>query len=44
MDENNIVEQDRFGSRRVMIREGILVCHDGKTELVTVNGCLNARR
>ena len=27
-----------------MIWRGILGCHSGKTELVTVNGCLNARR
>ena len=27
-----------------MIWGGILVCHSGKTELVTVNGRLNARR
>ena len=27
-----------------MIWGGILVCHSGKTELVTLNGCLNARR
>ena len=37
MDENNIVERDRYGG-------GILVCHSGKTELVTANGCLNAHR
>ena len=44
MDENNIVERDRYGSGSVMIWGGILVCHSGKTELVTVNGRLNARR
>ena len=27
-----------------MIWGGIPVCHSGKTELVTVNGCLNARQ
>ena len=27
-----------------MIWVGMLVCHSGKTELVTVNGRLNARR
>ena len=32
------------GSGSVMIWGGILVCHDGKTELVTVNGSLNARQ
>ena len=42
MDENNIVEQDRYGSGSVIIWGGILVCHSGKTELVTVNGRLNA--
>ena len=41
MDENNIVESDRYGSGSVMIWEEILVCHSGKTELVTVNGRLN---
>ena len=44
MDENNIVERDRYGGGSVMIWGGILVCHSGKTELVTVNGRLNARR
>ena len=44
MDENNIIEQDRYGSGSVMIWRGILVCHSGKTGLVTVNGCLNACR
>ena len=40
MDENNIVERDRYGCGSVMIWGGILVCHSGKT----VNGRLNARR
>ena len=44
MDENNIVEWDRYGGGSVMIWGGVLVCHSGKTELVTVNGRLNARR
>ena len=44
MDENNIAERDRCGGRSVMIWGGMLVCHSGKTELVTVNGCLNAHR
>ena len=44
MDENNIVERDRYGGGSVMILDEILVCHSGKTELVTVNGRLNARR
>ena len=44
MDENNIVELDRYGGGSVMIWEGILVRHSGKTELVTVNGRLNALR
>ena len=44
MDENNTVEQDRYGGGSVLIWGGILVCHSGKTELVTVNGRLNARR
>ena len=35
MDENNIVERDRYGGGSVMIWGGILVCHSGKTELVT---------
>ena len=43
-DENNIVERDRYGGGSAMIWGGILVCHSGKTELVTVNGRLNARR
>ena len=43
MDENNIVERDRYGGGSIMIWGGILVCHSGKTELVTVNGHLNAR-
>ena len=43
MDEN-FVERDRYGGGSVMIWGGILVCHSGKTELVTVNGRLNARR
>ena len=44
MDENNILEWDRYGSGSVMIWGGILICHSGKTELVTVNGHLNAGR
>ena len=44
MDENNIFERDRYGNGSVMIWGGILACHSGKTELVTVNGRLNARR
>ena len=44
MDENNIVERDRYGGGSVLIWGGILVCHSGKTELVTVNERLNARR
>ena len=44
MDENNIVERYRYGGKSVMIWRGILVCHSGKTALVTVNGRLNARR
>ena len=44
IDENNIVERDRYGGGSIMIWGGILVCHSGKTELVTVNRCLNARR
>ena len=44
MDENNIVERDRYGGGSVLIWGGILVCHSGKTELVIVNGRLNARR
>ena len=44
MDENNIVERDRYGGGSVMILGGMLVCHGGKTELVSVNGRLNARR
>ena len=44
MDENNIVERERYGGGSVMTWEGILVCHSGKTELVTVNGRLNACR
>ena len=44
MDENNTVEQDRYGGGCIMIWRGILVCLSGKTELVTVNGRLNARR
>ena len=42
MDENNIVERDRYGGGTAMIWRGILVCHSGKTELVIVNGHLNA--
>ena len=41
-DENNIVERDRYGGGSVLIWGGILVCHNGKTELVTVNGRLTA--
>ena len=44
VDENNILERDRYGSGSVLIWGGILVCHSGKTELVTVNGRLNAPR
>ena len=44
MDEHNIVERDRYGGGSVMIWRGILVYHSGKTELVTVNGRLIARR
>ena len=44
MHENNIVERDRYGGGSVMIWGEMLVCHSGKTELVTVNGRLNARR
>ena len=44
MDEHNIGERDRYGGGSVMIWGGMLVCHSGKTELVTVNGRLNARR
>ena len=44
MDENDIVERDIYGGGSIMTWEGILVCHSGKTELVTVNGCLNACR
>ena len=44
MDENNIVERDRYGGGSVMIWKGILVCHSGKTERVTVNGRLNSCR
>ena len=44
MHENNIVERDRYGGGSVMIWGGMLVCHSGKTELVAVNGRLNARR
>ena len=44
MDENNIVERYRYGGGSVKIWGGMLVCHSGKTELVTVNGRLNARR
>ena len=38
MDENNIVERDRYDGGSVMIWGGIPVCICGKTELVTVNG------
>ena len=45
MDENNRVsESDRYGGGSVMVWGGILVCHCCKTELVHVNGRLNARR
>ena len=44
MDENIIVERCRYGGGSLMILGGILVCHSGKTKLVTVNGRLNARR
>ena len=44
MDENNIVERDKYGGGSVMIWGGILVCHSSKTELVTVNGRLNSHR
>ena len=43
MDENNIVERDRYSSGSIMIWGGMLVCHSGKTELVTVNQRINAR-
>ena len=36
MDENNIVERDRYGSGSVMVLSVVI--------LVTVNGRLNARR
>ena len=42
MDENNIIERDRYGGGSVMIWGEI--CHSGKTELVTVNGGLNAHQ
>ena len=42
MDDNNIVERDRYGDGSVMIWGGILVCDSGKTEFVSVNGRLNA--
>ena len=44
MDENNIVQRDRYGGGSVMILGGMLVCNSGKTELVTVDGRLSARR
>ena len=44
MNENNIAERDRYGGKSVITWGGILVCHSGKTELVTVNRGLNARR
>ena len=31
MDENNIVERDRYGGRSVIVLGRILVCHSGKT-------------
>ena len=44
MDEKNIVERDRYyGGGSVLIWGGILVCHSGKTKLVTVNGRVNVR-
>ena len=43
MDEHNIGERDRYGGGSVLIWGGMLVCHSGKTEFVTVNGRLNAR-
>ena len=43
IDENNIIELDRYVGGSVIILEGILVCHSGYSELVTVNGRLNAR-
>ena len=42
VDENNIVEWDRYGGGSILIWGGMLVCHSGKNELVTVNGRLNA--
>ena len=42
--KKKVVERDRYGGGSLMIWGGILVCHNGKTELVTVNGRLNARR
>ena len=44
MDENNIVERDRYGGGSVMIWGEKFVCYSGKTELVSVNGRLSARR
>ena len=44
MDENNIVERDRYGGGSIMIWGEIFVYFSCKTELVTVNGRLNVRR
>ena len=44
MDENNIVDRDRYGGESVMIWVGMLICQSGKTEIVTVYGRLNVRR
>ena len=44
MDENIIVEWDRYGCGSIMIWGGILVCLRGKTGLVTLNGRLNDHR
>ena len=41
MDKNDIVERDRYGGGSIMIWGR---CHSGKTELVTINGSLNAHR
>ena len=42
--KTTIVERDKYGGGSVMVWGGILLSHSGKTELVTVNGRLNARR
>ena len=42
--KTTIVERDKYGGGSVMVWGGILFSHSGKTELVTVNGRLNARR